>query len=104
MPSAVVGADPGHQLQHPEAGHPVARVLGEAQDREQVLDVRRLEELQPAELDVGDVAPGELQLELGAVVRGPEQHGLALQRDAGFPRREDLGADVVDLGGLVDGR
>ena len=69
-------ADAGQQLQHPEAGHPVARVLREAQDREHVLDVRRLEELQPAELHEGDVAPGELQLELGAVVRGPEQHRL----------------------------
>ena len=93
--------DPGQELQHPGAGRPVARVLGEAQDREQVLDVRGLEELQPAELHERDVAAGELDLERGAVARRAEEHRLRLQGRAGLPRREDLGADVVGLRGVV---
>ena len=47
----------------------VARVLRPAQQRQHVLDVRRLEELQAAELDERDVAPRQLELERGAVVR-----------------------------------
>ena len=49
-------ADAGQELQHPERGHLVARVLRPAQHRQHVLDVRGLEEAQAAELDVGDVA------------------------------------------------
>ena len=41
--------------------------------------MRRLEEAQAAELDVGHVAPGELQLQGGAVARRPEQHRLITQ-------------------------
>jgi hypothetical protein len=58
------GTDTGQQLQHAEPGDPVARVLRKAQDRDQVLDVRRLQELQAADLDEGDVAPGQLDLQL----------------------------------------
>ena len=64
--------DAGQEQEHPEARHPVARVLGAAQDREQVLDVRRLEELEAAVLHERDVAPRQLDLErrrCGATVR-----------------------------------
>ena len=75
---------PGQELQDPERGDLVARVLGPAQEREHVLDVRRLEEAQPAVLDERDAAPGQLDLEHGAVVGGPEQHGLLAQRHPGL--------------------
>ena len=71
-------ADARQQLQHAEAGDAVARVLGEAQHREHVLDVRGVEELQAAELHERDVAPRQLDLERAAVVRGAEQHRLLL--------------------------
>ena len=72
--------DARQELQHAEAGDAVARVLDEAQQRQQILDVRGVEELQAAELDEGDVAAGQLDLERSAMVRGPEQDRLLLQR------------------------
>jgi hypothetical protein len=56
-------ADARHQLQRPPGGTLAARVGGEAQHREHVLDMRGLEEFQAAVLDEGDVAPGQLELE-----------------------------------------
>ena len=91
------GADAGQQLQDPEGGHAVARVLGQAQEREQILDVRRLDELQAAELDERDVAPPELQLEPGAVMPGAEQHRLLAQLEASLAVSEHLLHDIVDL-------
>ena len=93
--------DAGQELQHPKARQPVAGILGEAQDGEQVLDVRGFQELQAAELHERDVAAGELDLERPAVMRGAEEHRLRLQRGARLPRRQHLGADVVGLRGLV---
>lgn len=46
-------ADARDQLRDAKAGHAPARVLHEAQQRQQVLDVRGLEELEPAVLDEG---------------------------------------------------
>ena len=70
--------DAGQQLHDAEAGDAVARVLGEPQQRQHVLDVRRFEKLQAAEFDEGNVAPGQLDFERTAVVRGAEQHRLLL--------------------------
>ena len=61
-------ADAGHQLHQPEAGDAVARVLDEAQQRQHVLDVGGVEEFQAAELDEGNVAAGQFDLERAAVV------------------------------------
>ena len=55
--------DAGQQVEDAEAGDAVARILGEAQQRQHVLDVRRIEELQPAVLHERNVAPRELDLE-----------------------------------------
>ena len=76
----------------PEARDAVARVLGEAQQRQQVLDVRRVEEFQAAELHERDVAPGQLDLERAAVVRGPEQHRLLLQDRCQLSRFSSTGS------------
>ena len=92
---------PGQQLRDPEAGQAVARVLRPAQAGERVLDVRRLEKLQPAVLHERDVAPAELDLQRVAVVRGAEQHRLLAQRHAGLAPLEDALDDVVDLRQLV---
>ncbi len=56
-------ADARQQLQHAEAGDAVARILGQAQHGQQVLDVRRIEEFEPAELHERDVAARQLDLE-----------------------------------------
>ena len=98
------GADAGDELQGAEAGDAVGRVLGEAQAGEHVLDVGGVEELQAAELDEGDVAAGELDLERRRVVGGAEEDGLLAQRGAGLAGGEDLAADVVDLGRIRRGR
>ena len=60
----------------------------------QVLDVRRLEELQPAELHERDVPPHQLHLQRPAVVRRAEEHRLRLQRHPALPLRQHLAADV----------
>ena len=86
-----------HQLQHAEPGDPVARIVGPAQHREQVLDVRGLEELEPAVLDVGDVATHQLELEHVAVVGVAEQHGLSPQVDAALATLEHPLDDVAGL-------
>ena len=67
-----------------EAGDAVARVRRETQQRQRVLDVRRVEKLQAAELDERNVAPRQLQLQRRRVVRGAEQHRLRFQAVAGF--------------------
>jgi hypothetical protein len=82
-------ADARQQLQAAERGDAVARVVGPAQHGQQVLDVRRLEELQPAVLHERDVAPHQLELQPVAVVAGAEQHRLVAQQLAGLARGED---------------
>ena len=76
------GPTPGKQLHDTEAGHPVTRILDEAQQRQQVLDVRGVEELQPAELHEGDVAACQLDFERAAVVRGAKQNRLLFEGGA----------------------
>ena len=94
-------ADAGQKLHQPEAGDPVARVLHKPQQGEHVLDVRGIEELEAAELHEGNVAAGQLHLERPAMMRGPEQHRLLLEADAGLAVRQHLLDDVAGLVGLV---
>ncbi len=58
-------AHAGQQLQHAERGQRVARVVGPAQHRQQVLDVRRLEELEAAVLHERDLALRAARLRAG---------------------------------------
>ena len=99
--SAIFGPTPRQELGDAKARHPVARVLGEAHQRERVLHMRGVEELEAAELDEGDVAAGELELERGAVVRGAEQHRLRFQRGARLAVGEHAGRDEARLIGLL---
>src|SRR5271167_1139146 len=57
------GANAGEELQCPERGDAVARVLRPAQDRQQVLDMGDLEEFEATIFDEGNIAPTKLDLE-----------------------------------------
>src|SRR6266511_863073 len=89
------------QLQDPEPAHLVERVLQDAEQREDVLHVRGLHELQAAVLDERDVPAGQLDLQEVAVVAGAEQHGLAAEWHAPFAMLQDPAAHLVALLGLV---
>ena len=97
-------SDAVEHLQHAKAGHAISDVLRPAQDREHVFDVRRLDEFEPAKLDERDVAPVELDLEHGAVARGPEQHRLVLERLPRLAILEDGLGDAVGLRDVVGDR
>ena len=86
--AAVAGPMPGSSCSDAEAGDAVARIFRPAQDRQHVLDVRGFEKLQAAEFDERNVAPGQLDFERAAVVRGAEQHRLRLQREPGLAARQ----------------
>ena len=60
-----------------------------------------VEEFQPAELDEGNVAAGQLDLQRAAVMRGAEQHRLLLQRRARLAVLQHALDDVARLVGLV---
>ena len=62
--------------------------------RQQVLDVRGFEKLEPAVLHERDVAAHELELEHVAVMRAAEQHGLALSATPLLARLEHALDDV----------
>ena len=76
---AVAGPTPGSSC---STRKPATRSRGfsaEPQQRQHVLDVGGVEELQSAELDERDVAARQFDFERTAVVRGAEQHRLLLQ-------------------------
>ena len=82
-----------------KAGDAVARVLGPAQDREHVLDVRRLEELEPAELHERDVAAARARSRAGRC--GARRGTAPPARAAAMPASRLASTrahDVVDLG------
>ena len=75
-------ADAGEEQQDAEPAHLVARVLENAQEREHVLHVRRLEELEPAPFLERDLPIRELDLEIRGHVAGAKEHGHFAQRRA----------------------
>ena len=93
-------ADAGEELQDAEAGHPVARILDEPQHGEHVLDVRRIQKLQAAELNERDAAARQFELKRALMVRGAEQHGLLFQRHARLAVLEDLFEDIARPGSV----
>ena len=95
---------PFRQLQHAEPAHLVERVLQHPQQRQRVLHVRGLQELQPAVLHERDVAPRQLHLEQVRVMRRAEQHGLLLERHALLAMPQHAPAHEVALLGLVQAR
>ena len=79
------------------AGELVVRIVGPAQHRQQILDVRGLEELEAAVFHERNLALRELDFEHVAVRAGAEQHRLALERNAGLARGEHARADELRL-------
>ncbi len=69
--------------------------------RQDVLDVRGLQKLETAEFHERDIAPRELDFEIGAVMGGTEQDRLRLERDARLPALQDPFDDVAGLRGIV---
>ncbi len=88
-------------MHQPKSRDAVARVLDKAQHRQHVLDMRGIEKFETAELDEGDIAPGQLDLQRAAVMRRPEQHGLLLEDRPGFAVLQDSFDDVAGLVGLI---
>ena len=93
--------DAGQQLQQAKAGDAVARVFDEAQQRQHVLDVRGIEELQAAELDERNVAAGELDLQRAAMARTCGTAPPAASAACRLAVRQHLLDDVARLVGLV---
>ena len=89
--------DARQQRQQPPAGHHVARIFGQPQEGQQIFDVGRFDEFQPAVFVEGNIAPGQFGFEQHAVVRRPEQHGLPPQIDARLAMLENLPDDVFGL-------
>ena len=98
---ACTGPMPSCSRSTPEPGHVVGGIGDHPGGRQEVLDVGRLGEPQPAVLHERDAAGGQLHLQHVAVVRRPHQHGLLAQLGAGFVRLQDPGADLAGLRGLV---
>ncbi len=93
--------DAVEQQQHAEPADLVRWVAADAKGRDEVLDVRGVEESQAAVLHERDVAPGELELEQVSVVAGSEQHGLLLELHPLLARREHALAHRVGLRDFV---
>ena len=89
--------DARQELGDAKARDPVARIFGEAHERDRVLDMRGVEKLQAAEFDERHVAAGELELERGAVVGGAKQHRLRFERSARLAIGEHAGRDEARL-------
>src|SRR6267143_3472511 len=89
------------QLEHSESRDVVARILGPPQDAEYILDVGRLQKLEPPVLHERDVAAAELDFEQVGVVGGAHQDGLVVQGDAGLTLLKHPFYYIVRLGLLV---
>src|SRR4029077_3777136 len=66
-----------------------------------ILDVRSIEELQPAEFHEGDIATRQLDLERTAVMRRPEENGLLFQARANLSVLQDTLDDIAGLIRLI---
>ena len=96
-------ADAVEQLEQAEPAHLIGRVVGQAQQRDEVLDVGRVEVAQAAVLDERDAAARQLELEQVGVVAGAEQDGLRAQLDPLLARGEHPLAHLARLLALVAG-
>jgi len=91
------GAHPWQQLQRAKRRKAVFRIVCPAQNSQHVFHVSGFEELETAVLHVGNVPPGELELQHIAMVRAPEQDRLPLQRHALLTVVEHARNDVLRL-------
>ena len=82
-----------HRGKYPMPGELIGRIVEDAQQGEEVFDMRGLEIFQPPVFHIGDVASGELEFEPVGVVAGSEQHGLLAQIDASLTGIEHRGGN-----------
>ena len=95
------GSHAGHQLHDPKASHAAARVLRKAQDRQQVLDVRRFQKLQTAKFHKGNLTPHQFKLQRRAVRGRSEQYRLRLQTQPRFALLQNPVGNPARLLGFV---
>ena len=88
-------------MHQPEAGNTVFWVLDEAQQRQHVLDVGSIQELETPEFDEGDIAPGQFDFQRTAVAGCPKQHRLLLQKRAGLAVFQNTFDNAAGLIGFV---
>src|SRR5262249_32700199 len=94
-------ANSGQELGNTKPRNLITQVLRPTQEREDILDMRRFEELQAAVLYERNIASGQFDLERAAVVRGAEQHRLLFQRNSSFTMLQHTLGDVARLVRLV---
>ena len=90
-------ADPGQQHEDSIPAHFVARILDDAQERENVLHVGRLEELEASPFLERHLAIRQLDLEVGRHVAGANEDGDLAQRRAVFVQLENAVDDEARL-------
>src|SRR5215216_5304540 len=91
-------------MQQPKTGDAVARIFDEPQQRQHVLDVGGVEELQSAILHERDVPARQFDFKWTAVAGCPEQNGLLLEDRTGLAVLQDALDDEAGLVGLVADR
>jgi hypothetical protein len=85
--SSLIPSDPRDELQQAESRDAVAWVFDETQQRQNVSDVRSVEELKTAVFDERNIPSRQLNFERSAVMRCAEQDRLLLQRRSPFSQK-----------------
>src|SRR6185312_10357114 len=95
------GSDTGQQMQKAKPGDAIARIFGETQQRQHVLDVSGVEKLQSTEFYEWDVPTRQFDFERTAVARCPKQHGLLLEERSGLAILQDTFDDEACQVGFI---
>ena len=98
-----LGADPLENLKDPEPGGGVEGVEGHPEQGTDVLDVGRLDKANPPELAKRHIARRQLELDHVGVPRGTAEDGDLGERNPLLAKRQDALAEVLGLGGVVEG-
>jgi hypothetical protein len=88
-------------LHQAESGDPVAWIFNKTQERQDVSDVRGVEEFETAVFNEWDIPPRQLDFDRSAMMRRAEQDRLLLQRRPALPIFQDTLHDVARLIGFV---
>ena len=100
-PSRDARANARQKLQNAEGHHPVKGIFSPAQHREQILDMGRFQEFEPAKFDERDVPAAELDFENSTVMACAKEYSLLLQRHAFFPVGKHAFHDELGLRRIV---
>src|SRR6476620_7203446 len=91
-------------MQQTKPSDTIPRIFDEPQQRQHVLDVGSVKELQPAEFYGRNAPARQLDFERTAVTGCPEQNGLLLEERAGLTILQDAFDDEACLVGFVTHR